>query len=190
MAPPHEYDVAMARSIVKQPLPKQEYSSGKREPIGLLVAAVRRRLKQTVTALVREHRLSPQQFWTLVAIAREPGLSLGALAARRKMDEPTACRVVDPLVRHRLVRKAPDAADQRRLRLVLTPAGAALARTLLPLASTISRAVEAGLSRAEREAITSGLAKVLRNLDRFAATASAAGNTLSPAAKKRKSHEA
>jgi len=180
----------MARSIVKQSLPKQEYSSGTREPIGLLVAAVRRRLKQSVTALVREHRLSPQQFWTLVAVAREPGLSLGNLAGRRRMDQPTACRVVDTLVRRRLVKKAPDPGDQRRLRLVLTPAGAALSLSLLPLASTIGRAVEAGLSRAEKEAITSGLGKVLRNLDRFAATASATDIASSPAGKRRKSHEA
>ena len=170
-------------------MPKQEYSSGKREPIGLLVAAVRRQLKRTVTALVRDHRLSPQQFWTIVAIAREPGLSLGALAARRRMDEPTASRVVDPLVRRRLVRKAPDPGDQRRLRLVLTPAGEALALTLLPLASTIGKAVEAGLSRAEKEAIAAGLGKVLRNLDRFAATASAADIASPPAGRKRRRHE-
>ena len=168
MAPQRADDaLAPPRSIVKQSLPKQE-------PLGLLVAAVRRRLKQTVTAAVREHRVSPQQFWTLVVIAREPGLSLGELAGRRRMDEPTACRVVDTLVRRGVVRKAPDPRDQRRLSLGLTPAGNALAARLLPIASTIGQAVEAGLSRSEREAVVSGLGKVLANLDRYAATAGTA----------------
>lgn len=152
---------ASLHSIAKQPLPEQE-------PIGLLVAAVRRRYKQAVTALVRGRRLSPQQFWTVVAIAKRPGASLGELAARRRMDEPTACRVVDGLVRRRLVRKAVDAADQRRRHLVLTAAGEQLAAQLLPIAAEISSAAEQGLTRTERQAVAAGLARVLANLDRYA----------------------
>jgi DNA-binding MarR family transcriptional regulator len=181
MSPPPSAHAAPARSFAKQAIRNGE-------PIGLLVAAVRRRLKQAVATLVREHRLSPQQFWTVVAIAREPGLSLGELALRRRMDEPTACRVVETLVRRGLVRKAPDPGDQRRLCLALTPAGAGLARTLLPLASAIGAAVEAGLSRAEREAVVSGLRKVLSNLDRFTAT-TLAERVTSPRAGKGEHHE-
>ncbi len=155
-----------AESFVKQSLPRQE-------SIGLLVAAVRRRLKQVVAAAAAGYRLSPQQFWTVVMVARDPGLSLGALAARRRMDDPTACRVVDTLVRRRLVRKAPDPSDQRRLRLALTPSGEALAASLLPLASEIGRAAEAGLTRTERDATLAVLRKVLRNLDRFDAARAA-----------------
>jgi DNA-binding MarR family transcriptional regulator len=62
----------------------------KQERIGLLVAVVRRRIRQVTIALVREHGLSPQQFWTVVAIARGGELSLRELAERRRMDEPTA----------------------------------------------------------------------------------------------------
>lgn len=144
----------------------------RQEPIGLLVAVVRRRIRQVTTALVREHRLSPQQFWTVVAIARGGEMSLRELAARRQMDEPTACRVVDTLVRRRLVRSSPDREDRRRSRLALTPSGRTMADELLPIAETIGAAVERGLNSGERTAVVAGLKKVIANLDLFEATRS------------------
>ena len=139
----------------------------KQEPIGLLVAVVRRRIRQVTTALVREHGLSPQQFWTVVAIARGGELSLRELAERRRMDEPTACRVVDTLVRRRLVRSSPDPGDRRRSRLTLTSSGRAMAEELLPIAGEIAATLERGLSPAERAAVVAGLKKVIANLDLF-----------------------
>ncbi len=137
------------------------------EPIGLLVAVVRRRIRQVTTVLVREHGLSPQQFWTMVAIARGGEMSLRELAERRRMDEPTACRVVDTLVRRRLVRSSPDREDRRRSRLALTPSGRMMADKLLPIAATIAAAVEDGLSETQRLAVVAGLKKVIASLDLF-----------------------
>jgi DNA-binding MarR family transcriptional regulator len=147
----------------------------KQEPLGLLVAVVRRRIRQVTSALVREHGLSPQQFWTVVAIARGGELSLRELAGRRRMDEPTACRVVDTLVRRRLVRSGPDPGDRRRSRLVLTSSGRAMAEQLLPIADTIAATVERGLSPSERAAVVAGLEKVIASLDRFEASMAKAG---------------
>ncbi len=141
------------------------------EPIGLLIAAVRRRIKQITAGFAEEHGLSPQQFWTVVSIAREEGRSLRYLADRRRMDYPTASRVVDVLVRRRIVRSETDPADRRRSRLVLTRSGQALARELLPLAGRIAAIVESALSASEREAVVTGLKKILSNLDRHAETA-------------------
>ena len=109
----------------------------KQEQIGLLVAVVRRRIKQAVGAVVRPYQLSPQQFWILMAIARHEGLSLTELSENQRMDQPTACRIVSTLSRRRLVHSGPDPADRRRSRLVLTPSGRAMAETLLPLAGAI-----------------------------------------------------
>ncbi len=139
----------------------------KQEPIGLLVADARRRIKQVTAALVREHGLAPQQFWTIVAIARWGEMSLRELADRRRMDEPTACRVVDTLVRRHLLRRSSDPRDRRRSRLGLTPSGAAVAETLLPIARQIGGAVEGGLSENQRVALVNGLKKVIANLESF-----------------------
>ncbi len=135
------------------------------EPIGLLVAVVRRRIKQAVSTLVREHDLSPQQFWTLMAVATHEGASLRELAELQRMDPPTACRVVTTLTRRRLVHSGADPADRRRSRLVLTPSGRSLAGQLAPVAAAVRSAVEAGLTPSERAAVVAGLQKVIANLE-------------------------
>ncbi len=144
------------------------------EPIGLLVVAVRRRVKQVTSGLLRGFGLSVQQFWTLVVIARNGCLSLRELAARRRMDEPTACRVVNTMVRRRLVRRSPAPSDRRRSRLELTASGQELAARVLPIAATVAGAVEGALTPAERDAVAAGLRKVIAGLDEFQASHAAA----------------
>jgi DNA-binding MarR family transcriptional regulator len=135
--------------------------------IGLLVAATRRRIKQAVSALVNDKSLSPQQFWTLVVVSEEEGLSLKAMAQRRRMDEPTASRLAFTLTDRGLLSASVDPADRRALRLTLTPRGQALAKRLLPIADDIRNAVEGCLTPQERTAVVSGLHKIIASLDRL-----------------------
>ena len=148
------------------------------EPIGLLIGAMRRRIKQITATVAREHRLSPQQFWILIAIARGTGQSLRQLAEDRRMDVPTACRVVDALVKRGLVLSEADPGDRRRTRLALTKPGGVLAARLLPVADDIRATVESPLSPREREAVVTGLRKMLSNLDRQVERAAAPGRAL------------
>ncbi len=135
------------------------------EPLGFLIAFAHRRIKQAVSARVSDLRLSAQQFWTLVHILGHEGGSLGELAEHRRMDEPTASRVVFGLVRRGLVRSEEDPADRRRARLVMTAKGRSLAQRLLPVAKEIRVTLEGALTAAERAALTAGLRKVVANLE-------------------------
>ena len=81
------------------------------EHVGVLVAAVRRRIRQVVHAEAGGHRLSPQQFWSLLGIHEAGPLSLGALAERLRIDPPTASRVVASLTRQAA---RPDGGGSRR----------------------------------------------------------------------------
>jgi MarR family transcriptional regulator, lower aerobic nicotinate degradation pathway regulator len=144
------------------------------EPLGLLVAAVRRRLKQYVSSLVGDPEVTPQQFWTVVAIAEHEGLSLRELAERRHMDQPTACRIVASLTRRRHVRSRRDPADRRRTRLELTPSGREMAARFLPVAERVREAVTDSLTPEERHAVASGLHKIIAGLDRLEAAGPAA----------------
>lgn len=137
------------------------------EPVGLLLAAIRRRLRQIVHAEARAHRLSPQQFWAMVAVEEAGPASLGALADRLRVDAPTASRVVASLTRRRLVRMSEDPADRRRLLLATTPEGAELAHKLRPVARAVREALTAGFSAAELGVLRGALRRVLTNLDRF-----------------------
>ncbi len=137
------------------------------EPIGLLIGAVRRRIKQAVGSRVRRYRLTTQQFWILVVIDEHPGLSLGELAAHLRMDTPTASRVVFALMNRKLVQVREDATDRRRACLHLGPPAAVMARELHALATAIRAAVIRGLSAAEQRALQGSLRKIVTNMERF-----------------------
>jgi DNA-binding MarR family transcriptional regulator len=144
-------------------LPEQE------EPVGVLFAAVRRRIRQVVRAEAGGHRLTPQQFWSLVGIDEAGPLSLGSLADRLRMDQPTASRVVATLTKRKLIRMAEDPADRRRLVIDTTGEGAELAARIRPVARDLREALVAGFTPAEIAALRGALLKIVGNLDRFEA---------------------
>ena len=138
-----------------------------KEPVGLLIGAARRQLKRFVTARVRPFGLTSQQFWVLVNIEEARGSSLGEMAARLRMDAPTASRAVAQLLKRALVKSEGDRGDRRRLRLKLTSAGRAKIGPLRELAAELRAAH--GLSREEEETLRSLLRKSLANLDALVA---------------------
>jgi len=141
-------------------LPKQEY-------VGLLIGAARRRVKQSVTARAELHNLSSLQFWALVALDANPGLSLGELAERQRMEMPNASRVVASLVKRRMIKLTRDPGDRRRAMLELTAAGSAMARKLQKSADDVRGAVVAGMTPDEIEGFRSLLLRVIENLEQL-----------------------
>jgi DNA-binding MarR family transcriptional regulator len=133
-------------------------------PIGLLASLVVHAIRQRVAAQAEPLGLSTQQFWTIVAIAENAASSQAELAARVRVDEATACRVVRALGEAELVSAVRDSHDRRRVRLKLTSAGEALARRLLPIARQVRGIVDAALTPEERAATRAALGKVLARL--------------------------
>ena len=143
---------------------KQGNRPARDEAIGILIGAVRRRIKQTTGRQLRGTGLSPQQFWTLMAIHDEAGCSLRSLCERRWIDAPTASRVVATLAAKRLVRVGGDSADRRRCRLELTSSGHALAERLLPLLDAQRATLVRGLSASEHQSLRALLHRLIDNL--------------------------
>ena len=139
------------------------------EPLGLLIAATRRRIKQVVATRAGRLGLTPQQFWLLAGLAEGGSQSLHALAHRARTDDPTASRVVQGLVTEGLVVSSPDPEDRRRARLELTERGRALAPKVVAEAQVIRGLVERDLTVAECEQVRAALRKVLASLERSAA---------------------
>jgi DNA-binding MarR family transcriptional regulator len=136
-----------------------------REPVGLLIAAARRRMKRAVTERVRAHGLTAQQFWALVHIEEADGPSLGDIADRLRMDAPAASRAVTQLLRMKLVRVEGDQRDRRKLRIRLTRTGQARLPALRELAAELRGAAVHGLTAAEEEMLRSLLRKIIVNLE-------------------------
>ena len=146
-----------------QPLPRHE-------PVGLLIAAARRGLRQAAGKVARRFKLPPQQFWVLNAVLETDGPSLRELADRMRIDEPTASRIVAALVRRKLVRMDAHARDRRRARLVATTSGEALRADVAAAAAEMRVAIVAGFSAAEQDVLRDGLRRVIANMERFGGT--------------------
>jgi MarR family transcriptional regulator, transcriptional regulator for hemolysin len=137
----------------------------KQEPIGLLLASLRRRQRQAVEIRVRDLDLSTQQFWLLVALRERQGSSLADILAALPMDQPTASRVLAALCQRKLVRMDSDPADRRRRRLVLTPKGQQFSDRCLVVAAEFRQAIEANFSLEELATLRSWLQRIVANLD-------------------------
>ena len=137
----------------------------KQVPIGLLLAAVRRRQRQTVEMRVRYLQLSNQQFWLLVALVERKGETLAKILAALPMDQPTASRVLAALSRRKLVRLDSDPADRRRRRMVLTPRGEQFGARCLAVAEEVRRAAVAHFSADEIATLRGWLRRIVDNLD-------------------------
>ncbi len=140
------------------------------EPIGLLIASARSRIKQAVLARTAIHRLPVQQFWLLIALWEYPDVSQGELAKSVQLDAPTPSRVIAGLIRRRLARKDPDARDGRSWRISLTPAGQRLAQEMYGIAGEVRAAVSGGMTEAEQQALRAGLRRVIENVERLGRT--------------------
>jgi len=141
------------------------------EYLGLLIAVARRRLKQAVLSRVDRRRLSVQQFWMLIALAEQSGISQARIAERLHADAPTVSRTLSALLERRLVRADLDPSDRRRTCIWLTPAGQRLAAELAATAAEVRAAVIEGMSSKEIAAVREGLLRVIANLERFEAHA-------------------
>jgi DNA-binding MarR family transcriptional regulator len=85
---------------------------------------------RAVRAEMRRHRaagLSVPQFRTLGFVGRQAGASLSAAAEHMGLTPPSMSVLVDGLVVRKLIARAPDPRDRRRVTLTLTSRG----RTLL-----------------------------------------------------------
>ncbi len=149
-------------------------------PIGLLASQGVRSVRQLVAAHIEPLGLSIQQFWTIVAVAEETTGSQSELAARLRVDEATACRVVRALGDAGLISAVRDSEDRRRVRLALAPRGEALARRLVPVATEIRSLIDSALTPEERAATRAALIKVLNRLAALVETSPGESNPSGP----------
>lgn len=140
-----------------------------RVPLGQLIAATRRRIKQALWSHLSEEGLSPQQYWLLMVLMEHGPHSLHDLAARVWIDDPTASRIVKALASRGILTTSPDPKHGRRIVIQLAPGSESLQRRLKALASKVRGALEQGLETEEKTQLRAGLMKVMANMDQLEA---------------------
>jgi DNA-binding MarR family transcriptional regulator len=124
------------------------------------------KLRRTSRALSNafDERLAPAgirstQFSLLVAVRLAGGMSLTGLAERLALDRTTLTRNLKPLLREKLLRRAPS--KDRRVRLLaLTAAGERVMALALPLWEQAQQSIVEGLGAADWARLVEELASV------------------------------
>ncbi|HET6330980.1 MAG TPA: MarR family winged helix-turn-helix transcriptional regulator [Holophagaceae bacterium] len=134
-------------------------------PLGQLIAATRRRIKQALWAHLSDDNLTPQQYWILMVLMEHGPHSLHELAGKVCIDDPTACRIVKALSARGLTASSPDPDHGRRILIRMAPGTEALQKRLKGMAAKVRGGLEYGFSDEEKAVLRSGLMKVIANMD-------------------------
>ncbi len=151
----------------------------------LLISATRRRMRQVAWRWLAPYEVTPQQYTVLMVLSEKPGISLKEVAALVWVDNPTASRILKTMQERGLVVAEPDPNHGRRLKLLLTEKGDALAQSLRRLRRHMIKGTEVGLSEEDGRQIRKTLRQLMSNLARMEAEGLPPAN-LSPATPQRR----
>lgn len=133
----------------------------------LLNYTTRNMRRYAADRLARENAGITVDQWGVLAILHENkrGLSNAELATRMLKDRPTVTRIVDILVREKLVERLADMKDRRRLRLRLTADGKKKIKAISPLVQQIRGELAGGMSAKDRTELIRILSKMNSTID-------------------------
>ena len=127
-----------------------------------LVRVVNLTARPFVETLSRAHRLSLNEWRSMVVLASRPGVAATDIVEATGLDKMSVSRALAALARQGRLLKQADPADARRARLTLSPAGQALYRRIGASATVREAQLFAGVTTAEQ-------AQMGRTLDRLIA---------------------
>jgi DNA-binding MarR family transcriptional regulator len=110
------------------------------------------------------HGITLSQNFILRELWEEDELTMGELAARVRIVEPSVATSIDALERQGIVTRVRSSEDRRRVHVRLTPAGGALRLTLLRYAAEMNEIALRGVGLAEVEIAKTVLQQVKDNL--------------------------
>jgi DNA-binding MarR family transcriptional regulator len=108
--------------------------------------------------------ITVDQWVVLKYINEHNGATQVEIAKSSAKDAPTTTRIIDQLVRKKLVERKADLNDRRKFKIVVTPKGTALVKKVLPNILKHRSNVIKGIPEKELNAFVTTLNKMLNNL--------------------------
>ncbi len=118
----------------------------------------------TLAEWMNDTQLTMAQCRVLIALAQERVSTVGKLAERLKVGEPTASHLVDRMVHGGLAERTEDPQDRRRVLVSLSPEGRKLAEQRLQSKKERLRELLRGVSEEDLAALRQGLLAVMGSI--------------------------
>lgn len=119
-----------------------------------------RAVTQIYEAKLAEVDLTAGQFSTLVAIARQEGVTVSILAERLGMDRTTVTRALSPLERRKIVRIGASTKDSRAKAVFLEQVGRELLEKAIPIWTEAQARVTANLDDGQWETLKEDISRL------------------------------
>ena len=132
--------------------------------LGYLLTDVVRLMRRDFHARATGLGLTPALAKLLFHVHRDPGSHQTALAQRLDVTPVTLCRMVDRLAQRGFVRREPDPADRRAVRVFVAPRGEPLVERMTQVADETRARALRGLKPGERRALLKLLGQMAGNL--------------------------
>jgi len=134
------------------------------QSLGYQVNLLARLFELALRRRIAPHGVVPGQFPALLSLFVEDGLTQAELGRRVSIEQPTMANTLNRMERDGLVRRVPDPADRRRVRIHLTDAARALEPQLIAAAREVNALATDGLDAGELAAFTATLERIVGNL--------------------------
>jgi len=120
-------------------------------------------LQTSCATLGKSYVITPQQWFTLSALASDQDLPIGTLAQRLALDASVVPGIVKRLEQHGLIERVHDRTDYRLVRLHLTGEGQELTHALADTAAAFNQRLLQGFSQEEQELLFQQFARIRAN---------------------------
>ena len=132
--------------------------------LGVLLRNADLIFNRRLRAELARHDVTFSQFQPLWQLFGSDGLTQVELSHRIGIEAASSTAVIDQLEKRRLIRRAREPADRRRINVTLTSAGRALEKPLTTCAVRVNKVARKGLSDPELDALFASVNSVIRNL--------------------------
>lgn len=140
------------------------YLRGMNESFGFQINDVARLLRREFDARARRMGVTRAQWHTLTILSRNQGCNQGTIAEIMEVEPITIARMIDRLEEGGLVERRRDPSDRRAWRIHLTEGAQPLLDQLRAIGGGLTEDALAGVSAAEREALSATLSRIRANL--------------------------
>ena len=135
------------------------------ESIPYLLARAGIRTGQAFTQELKQHKLTLNEWRVCATLRHQPSQRIGEVAHHTSIDASTLSRLIDAMIKRKLVVRERDSEDARARSLHLTPKGEALVDRAIPLAQMYERVALAGITAEQAKTLREILARIYDNMD-------------------------